>query len=143
MPADYRIDVSIRRVFSAGAGHLSHEDLTGHMNRLARDPQFDPSFSQLLDFREVKTTDLNADRIMAVSETRIFSKESKRAFVAPEAYQFGLARMYEAYRAMKDDHRIRVFTDYDEAIEWLDLEEPADPANTVKSETPHRPSPQG
>jgi hypothetical protein len=143
MPADYQIAVSRRRVFSAGTGHLSREDLAGHMNRLAKDPQFNPSFSQLLDFREVKTTDLTSDQVMALAEVRIFSKESKRAFVAAGAFQFGLARMYEAYRTLKDDHKIRVFMDYDEAIEWLDLDEPAEPADAVKSEAPHRPSPQG
>lgn len=128
MPADYRIDAAKRRVFSEGIGHLVYDDLKGHMNRLSRDPKFDPTFSQLLDFRGVTTLELKADDIITLAAFRVFSPESKRAFVAPDPVKFGLARMYEAYRAPKGDRGIRVFKDYDEAVEWLDRDEQVDAA---------------
>jgi hypothetical protein len=110
------------------------------MNRLAKDPAFDSSFSQLLDFRDVKTIGISNEHIIQLAEIRIFSPASKRAFVAPEAVKFGMARMYEAYRVPKGDHRIQVFADYGEAVEWLDLEKSADPTANARSTTSDRPS---
>ncbi len=141
MPADYRIDTDKRRVFSSGSGHLSYEDIAGHMNRLAKDPKFDPSFSQLFDFRDVTSVGLNSQHVIQIAEIRVFSPESKRAIVAPDPVKFGMARMYEAYRAPKGDRRIEVFADYQEALDWLHLDEPADPADAAKSEPARRPSP--
>jgi hypothetical protein len=139
MPANYHIDTDKKRVFSSGSGHLTYEDLSGHMNRLAKDPKFDPRYSQLLDFRYVKTIGFNSEHVIELAEIRIFSPESKRAFVAPDAVKFGMARMYESYRIPKGDLKIQVFTDYDEAIEWLDLEEPVIPLAAEKARTLNRP----
>jgi hypothetical protein len=133
MSAVFRIDVAKGRVFSSGAGHLTYEDLAGHMNRLLKHPHFDPSFSQLLDFREIETLDITSSDVIALAEVRVFLPASKRAFVAPGAAKFGMARMYEAYRIPKGDNYIRVFADYDEAVEWLDSEQPSSPADTSDS----------
>jgi hypothetical protein len=141
MPADYRIDTAKRRVFSEATGHLTYDDLKGHMNRLSRDPKFDPAFFQIIDFRGVTTFDLRAEDVITLAAVRVFSPQSKRAFVAPEAVKFGLARMYESYRAPKGDRAIRVFQDYDEAAAWLDLEEPADPAGDDRSRAAGIPGP--
>jgi hypothetical protein len=138
MPADYRIDVVKRRVFSSGTGHLSREDIEGHMNRLAKDPKFDPAFSQILDFRAVVTIGLDPSHIMEFAEIRIFSPDSKRAFVTPEPVKFGMARMYEAYRTLKGDKKIRVFINYDEAIEWLDLDDAHAPLAEAKCPITHK-----
>jgi hypothetical protein len=120
MSADYRIDPENRRVWSSGTGVLTHEDLAGHMNRLAKDPQFHPSFSQLMDFRYITKVDVTTEQIIELTEIRIFSPESKRAMVTLSGMHFGLARMYEAYRTAKGDRAIRVFLDFKEAVEWLD-----------------------
>jgi hypothetical protein len=123
MPADYRIDLEKRRVWSHATGDLSYEAITDHMSRLAKDPLFDPLFSQILDFRDVTIVGLTSEEVVRLAEIRVFSPQSKRAFVAPGPLKYGMARMYEALRATKGDDHIRVFTDYDEALEWLDLEE--------------------
>jgi hypothetical protein len=120
MPADYRIDPENRRVWSSGTGVLTHEDITGHMSRLARDPQFDPSFSQLMDFRHITKVEVTTEQLIELTEVRIFSPESKRAMVTLSGMHFGLARMYESYRTAKGDRAIRVFLDFKEALEWLD-----------------------
>jgi hypothetical protein len=139
MPADFRIDLEKRRVWSYATGDLSYEDMTDHMNRLAKHPQFDPRFSQMLDFRGISIVGVTTEEVIALAEVRVFSPQSKRAFVAPEPLNFGLARMYEALRATKGDDRIRVFRDYDEALEWLDLEEGGDVAAGERSEATNRP----
>ena len=48
--AFYNIDKERRLVLSSGNGVLTKEDLLGHMDRLSKDPDFDPDFSQVLDF---------------------------------------------------------------------------------------------
>jgi hypothetical protein len=126
MPADYRIDLEKRRVFSLATGDLSYAAMSGHMTRLAKDPLFHPSFSQIIDFRDVTTVGLTSEQVGALAEVRIFSPQSKRAFVAAGPLKFGMARMYEALRVTRGDQNIRVFIDYDEALEWLELEGPDD-----------------
>jgi hypothetical protein len=126
MPAEYHIDLTQRRVYSKANGVLSRADLSGHMNRLTRDPQFHPSFSQLLDFREVTEIAFSSEDVVELAEIRIFSPESKRAMVAPGALKYGLARMYESHRESKGDLFIRVFTGYQEAVDWLDFENSPD-----------------
>jgi hypothetical protein len=133
MPAEYRIDLENRRVWSKATGLLVYADLTGHMNRLAKDPQFDPSFTQLLDFRGISSFDVTTEEIISLTEIRIFSPDSKRAFVMMPGVQFGLARMYESYRVTKGDRAIRVFLDHDAALAWLDAAEPAPRADAVAS----------
>jgi hypothetical protein len=139
MPADYRIDLGKRRVWSFATGDLSYDDMTDHMNRLAKDPQFDPTFSQMLDFRGIKIVGLTSQQVVDLAEVRVFSRHSKRAFVAPEPTNFGLARMYEALRATKGDDHIRVFMDYDEALEWLDLEDGDGLAADKRTQATNRP----
>jgi hypothetical protein len=139
MPADYRIDLDRRRVFSRATGDLTYESIYAHMNRLAKDPLFHPSFSQVLDFTEVTTVGITSEQVATLAEVRVFSPQSKRAFVAPGPLKYGMARMYEALRAPRGDHHIRVFTDYGEAIEWLDLEEPDDQSADRRSTATNSP----
>lgn len=127
MPASYRIDLAKRRVWTSGTGVVTFKDFVGHMSWLSKDPQFDPSFSQLLEFTHITGFSITAEQVVELAGVRVFSPESKRAFVAPEPAMFGIARMFEAYRKQKGDNRIRVFSDYNEAVEWLDHEESVDP----------------
>jgi hypothetical protein len=120
MPADYRIDPKNKRVWSSASGTLTHADLAGHMSRLSKDPQFDPSFSQLIDFRHITKIEVTTEQLIELTETSIFSAASRRALVTLGGVHFGLARMYESYRTAKGDHAIHVFLDFKEAIDWLD-----------------------
>lgn len=120
MPADYRIDPANRRVWSSGTGTLTHEDLRSHMSRLSKDPQFHPSYSQLIDFRYITKIEVTTEQIIDLTEISIFSPESRRAMVTLGGVHFGLARMYGSYRSAKGDRAVRVFLDFKEAVEWLD-----------------------
>jgi hypothetical protein len=133
MPAEYRIDLEKGRVFSRATGDLSYATIAGHMDRLSKDPLFRPSFSQIIDFTDITTVGITSNEVVTLAEIRVFSPDSKRAFVAPGPLKFGLARMYEALRVTRGDRNIRVFTAYDEALEWLDLEGPGDSSADERS----------
>ncbi len=50
MPLFYKIDKERRLVMSTGSGVFSVADAVSHMEKLSKDPDFDPGFSQIADF---------------------------------------------------------------------------------------------
>jgi hypothetical protein len=90
------------------------------MRQLQKDPEFDPSFALLMDFRETTKVELSHDEIVDLSNIHVFSPESKRAYVVASPEQFGLARMFAAYRSPKKQQVFCVFTDMDDAVAWLE-----------------------
>jgi hypothetical protein len=125
MAAVYHIDKEARMVFSTGSGAFGYDDAVGHMSRLKADPDFDPSFSQLIDFRELTELTLTHDQIAELSTVEVFLPEARRAFLVSTAEQFGLARVFQAYRSARGDQSIRVYTDPGEAYAWLGFEKHA------------------
>ena len=134
MPADYHIDLQRRRVISRGWGALTFEDCLGHMRRLSGDPAFDPTFSQLMDFREVTLVQMSHSDVYELATRSLFSPVSRRAFITRAAVQFGMARVFQQYRTAMGEFGIRVFEDYDEAVKWLD-------ADAVQGRTAETPAP--
>ena len=65
------------------------------------------------------------DRCGAPSRTKalqsLFRPDTRRAFVAPSAIAFGLARMFGMYAELASQ-TIAVFRSLDEAVRWLGLE---------------------
>ena len=129
MPITYKIDLAHRCVFSSGAGEFSYNDARAHMDRLLEDPDFDPAFSQLIDFSEITKVALTHDEIYELSGRHVFAPDARRAFVTSTAEQFGLARMFQSYRAAKGETGIRVFRDRAEALAWLGLGDPPPPGH--------------
>jgi hypothetical protein len=119
MPAFYKIDKERRLVMTTGAGRLSMADALAHQEKLAGDSDFDPGFSQLMDFTHVTQIDLNADDIRVLAQRSIFSPQSRRAFIVPSDSAYGLARMYEILREEAGEHGIGVFRNLDEALDWI------------------------
>jgi hypothetical protein len=119
MSAFYTIDKERRLVLSSGAGVLTKEDLLGHMDRLSKDPDFDPDFSQVSDFRQIAALEIGPEDVRQLAQRNIFSPRSRRAFVVKDDFQFGLARMFEIHRELKGEMGIRVFRNFDEAMDWI------------------------
>ena len=72
---------------STGASILSH-------------PDFDPSFSQIIDCNGLTGVDFSADKIRELTRSgKTFSPTSMRVIVAPQAHVYGLARMAQAFAA--------------------------------------------
>jgi hypothetical protein len=53
MPIEYTIDIPRRFILTTASGEVTAPEVMNHQNRLMRDPFFDPTFSQLVDFSSV------------------------------------------------------------------------------------------
>ncbi len=119
MSAFYKIDKERRLVLSSGTGVLTKEDILGHMERLSKDPDFDPEFSQLTDFTKITALEIVPEDIRQFAQKNLFSPHSRRALLVKDDLQFGLARMFEIHRELKGETGIRVFRTLDEALDWI------------------------
>jgi hypothetical protein len=119
MPATYEIDKQRRLVISTAWEHFTVADALAHQDKLLKDPDFDPSFSQLMDFTQVTQIDLEASDVRRLAERTVFSANSRRAIVAASDLAYGLSRMFEMLRENAGENGIRVFRDLDEAVDWL------------------------
>jgi hypothetical protein len=119
MPAFYKIDKERRLVLSSGAGTFTLADALGHQEKLAGDPDFDPSFSQLMDFSHITGFDIDADGVRRLAQRSIFSPHSRRAIIMKSEAAYGLARMFEILREAAGEHGIHVFRNLDEALDWI------------------------
>ncbi len=118
MPTSYRTDKSLGLDFTKGQGVLTEQDILTHELRLREDPDFDPSYNQLIDVRDVIEFAALAAEMRTISTYRLFNERSRRAIVAEKDIYFGMARMYEMLRDIEPD-QIKVFRDMAEARRWL------------------------
>jgi hypothetical protein len=121
MPASYRIDHERRLVLSRAWGVFTPQDLFDHFARLATDPAFHPTYSQLVDLRDVERTELTPPIIRRHALERLFDRTAQRALVVSSPYHYELARIYAAF-AEYASQNVRVFRDMHDAEEWLGLE---------------------
>ena len=121
MPAGYQIDKSLGVIFTTGQGVLTGQDILTHRQRLRDDPNFDPSYNQLIDLRDVIEIDISGAEMAGVAGRSIYSERSRRAIVAGKDTNFGAARMYELYGEANPGHLV-VFRDMAEARRWLGLD---------------------
>jgi hypothetical protein len=119
MPAFYKIDKERRLVLSTGWGVFSLADALSHQQRLSKDRDFDPSFSQIADFTHITGMELTGDDIRQFAQRGIFSAHSRRAIIVPNEAAFGLGRMYETLRGLEGEKGIRVFRTLEEALDWV------------------------
>ena len=121
MTTGYRIDLERRVIFSSGSGVLTDEDLFDHQARLTGDPEFDRSFDQLYDLREVTKQDVAEGTLRMLAEARSFEPGVKRAVVAPRDVLYRMAQMFQT---LHDDapEEFRVFRTIKEATAWLELD---------------------
>ena len=119
MSAFYKIDKENRLVMSTGSGMLTMADVLAHQEKLQHDPDFDPAFSQLLDFSHVTKLQLTSDNIRQIAQNSIFSPASRRAILVNNDTAYGLARMFAILRESSGDTGIEVFRILDEALDWV------------------------
>ena len=136
MPADFFIDTQLGVVFSKAVGMLALADGLDHMDRLQSHPDFRPEFKQLFDFRRVSEVALSNDDIRRLAQRTIFGKTSRRAFVVSGDLEFGIGRMFEAYRDVAGESGIVIFREMKEALAWLSLSAEPEPGLFAKLNLP-------
>ncbi len=143
MPTEFAIDREHGLVISRGTGVFRHADFLDHMARLGRCPDFRPEFNQLVDCRGFDAVKLTAGDLQDLGERSIFAASAKRAFVVASQVQYGLGRMFAAYRELKSGQTTMVFRTLEEAVRWLGLPAGYDPAAAFNQRPRPAPPPAG
>jgi hypothetical protein len=100
MPFEYVIDVERELVYSRGWGDVTEADLVDHQRRLVEDPQFRPTFSQLVDFRSSTSINVTTDAVRNGAQRHVFGPHARRAIVVLDNERFGLAEVFQSYRQL-------------------------------------------
>lgn len=96
MPASLRVDVKNEIVYSSFRGRLSDSDLLAHGEALKNHPDFNPAFSEIVDFSEVTELKVTVGFINTMAKSSsVYSADSKHAVIAPHDLTYGIARMYQ------------------------------------------------
>lgn len=119
MPATYEIDKQRRLVITTGLDQLTLAEGLAHQDKLLKDPDFDPCFSQIMDLTRVDFSCIEANDIRKLAERNIFSAQSRRAVVVSNSLVYGFGRMFEMLRENAGENGIRIFRDVDEAVDWI------------------------
>ena len=109
-----------RLIITRAWGHITLDDVRALRQELAARPEFDPTWSHVVDAREEVQFDIPSDEIHRLAETSVFAPWARRAMVATDRAVFGRFRMYGALFADQvDASTVGVFTTLDDAIEWV------------------------
>ncbi|ABF40907.1 hypothetical protein Acid345_1906 [Candidatus Koribacter versatilis Ellin345] len=96
MPVKVEVDRSRRLAKRTYIGVVTASELLDSIHEYRSAPEFDPSFNELMDFREVDRIDASIDDIRLCALRAVpFANTSKRVILAPQPLVFGLARMYQ------------------------------------------------
>lgn len=125
MPTTYVLCPSQRLVRSRAFGVLTEAESWAHYTGLSEDPEFHPTFRQLCDLSEVTELEASSQFLRDLARKSVFATGTRRAFVAPTALQFGLARMLQVFCDLEGSE-VGVFLSEEEAEAWLGLNDRAD-----------------
>jgi len=120
MPAFHKIDVKHKLVMTTTAGVFNLADGLAHQDQILKDPDFDPSYSQLINFTNASEVELSADDVRRLADRRVFWPCARRTILMADDLGFGFARMFEMLREDAGDNNIRVFRSLETTpIEWI------------------------
>jgi ribonucleotide monophosphatase NagD (HAD superfamily) len=124
MPVHYLLDKERQLVITTGSGRVTFAEARAHQEKLKNDPDFQPQFGQLLDLTAVTGLDLSNQEAQSLARTSpFFATSSRRAWVAPSPFLFGMGRLIGAYREMAGgEEQFRVFYNHKEALKWLGMD---------------------
>ena len=115
----YEIDRVRRLVMSTLSGVITLPDIRELREKIQKDPDFDPSFAQLVDVAQLSKVELSSEDLRRIAGTNIFAQSSRLAIVATSKFLYGLSRMFQIHREMNGVGGVRVFRDRDEALAWV------------------------
>lgn len=111
MPIESHIDVPRRLVQTKCSGVVRFDEVKNHQDRLLSDPDFDPTFDQIINLLDMTSLEVSPDEAMTLAQRKLFSRTSRRALVAASDMQFGIARMLQTYNELgkvgSNDHVFR------------------------------------
>ena len=123
MPMTYRIDQDSQVVRILGQGLITDDDMVACIAALREDPDLQPHMNILSDMRDIDVgfTSRGVVEMVAVMELSSDRRSAaKAAIVTNSDVAFGMARMFQAQSAIKEqDPQFRIFRGMSEACEWL------------------------
>jgi hypothetical protein len=118
MPVKYTILKNYNLLILHYDGEVTLSELAQNRLELLRDTDFQPSYAQLVDLRSGQMSNLSTADVRSLSSSTIFNPGVKRAIVAPNDLEFGMARMFGVF-VERFGQQVRVFRSIEEACEWL------------------------
>ncbi|SPF32643.1 conserved hypothetical protein [Candidatus Sulfotelmatobacter kueseliae] len=123
MPCRYVIDTEHGLVISTAWDRVTFDEVDAHQNRLAKDPDFDPQFKQLVDATKVTDLEVSIEEAKKIFGRKTFSSASRCAFLGKGLTILGMGRLIEAQAALFEGREsVRVFSDRQKALKWLGME---------------------
>jgi hypothetical protein len=99
--------------------------LKAHQDQLLSDPDFDPTFNQLVDGTAVVALEATPNELKTIIGRRFLSSTSRRAFLASSLPVLGMGRLMELYSKREPGReQVCLFHDRESAMRWLRLEGP-------------------
>lgn len=116
----FEIEDGRRLVVTTAWDVITAADIRQHRQQLTSDARFQRNFFQLLDFTEVAGVALDYETIVELSRENIFSRKSRRAFVAPGPNAYHASRVYISIRQFSEGaEQMEIFKHSDAAMRWL------------------------
>jgi hypothetical protein len=119
MPAFYKIEKENRLVLSTASGVVTMAEVLAHQQKLSADPDFNATFSQLMDVSHITKIELTTEDIRRLAQETLFSPTTRRAILVNSDAAYGFARMFQMLRESAGETGIEVFRELNEALEWV------------------------
>ena len=92
------IDKAQQVVIVTFAGEVGDADLLGIAAATKAHPQFNPSFSEIVDFSAVTGGNVSTFALRSLAQRpSIYDRASKHIVIAPQSHVFGLSRMFQVF----------------------------------------------
>lgn len=118
MPVTHRVDVENRIVHTEYSGEVTDADLRAQYLALRNDPQFDPSFCEVIDTTHVTRAAVSSAALRECAGWVVFSSTARRALIAPTDLLYGVCRIYQGNLDRGGDVT-HVFRTRVDAIAWI------------------------
>jgi len=113
------IDHLRRVVYVRMSGPLTLTEIQQVTESLTANPEVQSGFGELIDLREATTDAISSDDVRRIAAATLDAAE-RRAFVTTDMLTYGLARMFEIYRALnRKPDTVAVFHNLNDAEKWL------------------------
>ncbi len=114
---EYVIDSLSKLVRVKFGKKLAFDDIGRYAKLLQANPQFRPSYSEIVDLTDVEELDLDAEEFLKLADkVDPFSPQAKRAFVVRTSVQNHAARMHKILRTQRN---IEIFQTDEGAERWI------------------------
>ena len=124
MPIEFSKNNASNYYLSEWIGKITDTELLPAYSAYAESEIWESGMRQLIDLSKADLSEVTSAglALLAQWEKSLHSREGtkavKTAFIAPENFNFGMARIYQA-KASFSPEEVRIFRDKEKAVRWL------------------------